>query len=450
MNNNIISFKNLESYKRIDPEYYQKKYFRILEKLNKNKSFPISKYLTLRKEKFKKDIPDFNYIEISKIDTLTSALESSKINTIEAPSRAQNILRNKDLIVSFVRPNRKAISIITQDHDGFIGTSGLGVYKVQNVEPEYLLAYLKVKTINDLVSRKSTATEYPAISDEDFQSTPLIVFKEVKDDVINLVKECQKYIKKFKSKYLEAEEILYKNTDFKDYKIKESYKIVNSSQIFNHNEKRIDSKFYCIDFKDFFNKLKKKGTIEKIGDLVSKKITNGVSPNYDEDGEVVLVNSEHLGKNGLNFGATDRVSKSFFENNQKAKVNYENVLVYATGAYFGRANIYLEHVNTLAGLDTLILEFNKEVCDPYYASLYLNSNIGLMISKKYFSGSAQEHLYDRHLKDYPIYLPKDKNLIRNISNLVKESYNEKQNAFNSLNKATNIIQKKIDKLVISK
>ena len=124
--------------------------------------------------------------------------------------------------------------------------------------------------------------------------------------------------------------------------------------------------------------------------------------------------------------------------------------MYATGAYFGRANIYLEHVNTLAGLDTLILEFNKEVCDPYYASLYLNSNIGLMISKKYFSGSAQEHLYDRHLKDYPIYLPKDKNLIRNISNLVKESYNEKQNAFNSLNKAINIIQKKIDKLVISK
>ena len=66
-------------------------------------------------------------------------MESSLIDTANAPSRAQNILKKDDLIVSFVRPNRKAISIVTKDQDNFIGTSGLGVYEVNDVDPEYLL-----------------------------------------------------------------------------------------------------------------------------------------------------------------------------------------------------------------------------------------------------------------------------------------------------------------------
>lgn len=444
---NIINFNTLESYKRIDPEYYQKKYFKIIKNLKKHNSLPLSNFVNLRKEKFKKDKASFNYIEISKIDTLTSALESSLIDTANAPSRAQNILKKDDLIVSFVRPNRKAISIVTKDQDNFIGTSGLGVYEVNDVDPEYLLAYLKSNLINELVSRKSTATEYPAISDEDFVTTPIIIFDDIKTEVRNSVIECQTFIKKFKEKYELAESILYENTGFNDHNIKNLYKVVNSRTIFNFNEKRIDPKFYCIDSNNFFKKLEKKGSIEKVKDLVSKKITNGVSPKYDDDGDVVLVNSEHLGIHGLNFGATDRVSKSFFDKNQKAKINFENVLVYATGAYYGRSNIYLENRDTLAGLDTLILEFNKELCDPYYASLYLNSKIGLNISKKYFSGSAQEHLYDRYLNEYPIYIPKDKNVIDKISNLVKESYQEKQNAFKSLEFAINLIEKKLKKII---
>ena len=68
---NIINHKTLESYKRIDPEYYQKKYFKITHNLENKNSSPLSKFVTLRKEKFKKDSVNFNYVEISKIDTLT-------------------------------------------------------------------------------------------------------------------------------------------------------------------------------------------------------------------------------------------------------------------------------------------------------------------------------------------------------------------------------------------
>ena len=61
---NIINHKTLESYKRIDPEYYQKKYFKIIHNLENKNSSPLSKFVTLRKEKFKKDSINFNYVEI--------------------------------------------------------------------------------------------------------------------------------------------------------------------------------------------------------------------------------------------------------------------------------------------------------------------------------------------------------------------------------------------------
>ena len=53
--NNIINYKTLESYKRIDPEYYQKKFFKIINNLENNRSSPLSEFVSLRKEKFKKD-----------------------------------------------------------------------------------------------------------------------------------------------------------------------------------------------------------------------------------------------------------------------------------------------------------------------------------------------------------------------------------------------------------
>ena len=96
----ISNYKNLEGYKRIDPEYYQEKYFNIINKLKKKNSIPLSKLVVPRKEKFKKESEIFNYIEISDIDTLTAALENSLIKSIEAPSRAQNILRKTNIFVS--------------------------------------------------------------------------------------------------------------------------------------------------------------------------------------------------------------------------------------------------------------------------------------------------------------------------------------------------------------
>lgn len=442
----ISSYKNLESYSRIDPEYYQEKYFQILKKLKKKDSSPLSNFVSPREDKFKKDVETFNYVEISGIDTLTSGLEYTVINTSDAPSRAQKILKENDIIISYVRPNRKAISIITKQENNFVGTSGLGVYKPEKISSEYLLPYLKTDLINSLITRKATASEYPAISNDDFLTTPIIVFEDIKDNVRNIILDSQKHIQLSKKNYVDAEKILYEITNFNSKNLEKKFSNTNFSQIKKNYGSRIDSKFYCNNVDTFLKKLEKKGKLKKIKELIKKPINNGVSPTYDEDGKITLVNSQHLGKYGLNFGATDKVSENFYKKNSKAKIAFEDVLVYATGAYFGRSNIFLEKVEAMSGLDVLMIKFDENLCDPYYASLYINSNIGQAISKKYFTGSAQEHLYDHHLDEYTMFIPSDKKYIKEISMLVKTSYEEKQKAYEKLKNAIDIISSKLDKV----
>ena len=66
---------------------------------------------------------------------------------------------------------------------------------------------------------------------------------------------------------------------------------------------------------------------------------------------------------------------------------------------------------------------------------------------QYFTGSAQEHLYDHHLEDYKIFIPKNKKLIERMSSLVKNSYSERKKAFESLRNAIDLIDLKLEKII---
>ena len=106
----------------------------------------------------------------------------------------------------------------------------------------------------------------------------------------------------------------------------------------------------------------------------------------------------------------------------------------------------MENRDTLAGLDTLILEFDKELCDPYYITL-LKFRYWFNHLKKIFFWFCSRTLIRSHLDEYPMYIPKDKKIINKISNLVKESYEEKQNAFKELESSIKLIEKKLQNII---
>ena len=88
---------------------------------------------------------EYSSIKIVKYIDIES-VKDGKITTYKiftknnAPSRAQRLVKEKDIIVSTVRPNLKSFAIVTKEFDNFICSTGFAVLraKEEKVHPEYL------------------------------------------------------------------------------------------------------------------------------------------------------------------------------------------------------------------------------------------------------------------------------------------------------------------------
>lgn len=146
----------------------------------------------------------------------------------------------------------------------------------------------------------------------------------------------------------------------------------------------------------------------------------GKQPVYVEGGPVAVVNSQHLGPQHVRFDELDSTSQAIYDDDLRSRLAENDVLVYSTGAYVGRTNIWLETRQAVAGMDNIILRFKPEY-DPAYMALVLNSKIGAMQTQKHITGSAQAHLYSTDIAKFMIPVLKPK-VQREIGDKVRASY----------------------------
>lgn len=118
-------------------------------------------------------------------------------------------------------------------------------------------------------------------------------------------------------------------------------------------------------------------------------------------------------------------------------------MIYATGAYIGRTNCYLEKHKAFAGVDILIVR-PTSFCNPIYLAVYLNTILGLWQAEKFASGSAQRHIYPRDVAQFIISLPSE-DLQSKIANLVIQSYETRKKAKILLEEAKKKVEEMIEK-----
>ncbi len=85
----------------------------------------------------------------------------------------------------------------------------------------------------------------------------------------------------------------------------------------------------------------------------------------------------------------------------------EDVLLYSVGAYIGKANIYKGAIKATIGSFLTMIRVKKELLNPYYLMVFLNTDIGVMISKQHQRGMAQQYLYPYDIRTFPVPLLKD-------------------------------------------
>ena len=110
-----------------------------------------------------------------------------------------------------------------------------------------------------------------------------------------------------------------------------------------------------------------------------------MQPIYISAGPISVVNSQHLGPKHISYGSLERTSETLYAASPVAHVLVNDLLIYATGAYIGRTNVYLDSARALASNHVNILRLQPKI-DAAYMALVMQSVIGQLQTQKHARG----------------------------------------------------------------
>jgi hypothetical protein len=183
------SYKDAANAGRMDAEYFNPRAQNLIAALSRDR-LTIADVAKLAARRFK-PAPgvEFQYIEIGDVGGNGEA-ESTPVMGEDAPSRATWIVKPGDVITSTVRPIRRLSAAVGDDQAGYVCSSGFAVLAPTAIEPELLLAYLRLPLVCELLDLNTTASMYPAISTPDLMKIPVsLPDKPTRAKIVAKVKE---------------------------------------------------------------------------------------------------------------------------------------------------------------------------------------------------------------------------------------------------------------------
>jgi len=121
--------------------------------------------------------PRFAYIEISDVDGHSLYATSKLVPRADAPSRARKRVRAGDVLVSTVRPERRAVAVVRSDQDGAVATTGFAVLRPTGIHPLILAKLIQTDFVTCQLLRNNVGIAYPAIEESCLPGLTLPVSK---------------------------------------------------------------------------------------------------------------------------------------------------------------------------------------------------------------------------------------------------------------------------------
>ena len=109
----------------------------------------------------------FTYVDLSAIDQDSKTIASSRrLACADAPSRARQIVRSGDVLVSTVRPILNAVGRVPVELDGATASTGFCVLRPRAdvVDGAYLFHWVRSPRFVGEMVRRATGASYPAVS----------------------------------------------------------------------------------------------------------------------------------------------------------------------------------------------------------------------------------------------------------------------------------------------
>ena len=108
-----------------------------------------------------------DYLDISSVDNAEKRIISYQtIRSSNAPSRAKQLLKKGDVLVSTVRPNLNAVAVVEEETENLmVGSTGYCVLRCkENIDVRYLFNFCQSQYFIDDMSSQATGASYPAVS----------------------------------------------------------------------------------------------------------------------------------------------------------------------------------------------------------------------------------------------------------------------------------------------
>nr|MBC8360793.1 restriction endonuclease subunit S [Candidatus Desulfatibia profunda] len=119
----------------------------------------------------------FIYIDIAGIDGKRGSIsKTQRLLGIDAPSRAKQIVKTNDVLISTVRPYLRATAMIPFDLEGQICSTGFCVLRPRNgIGYGYLYALSRLPWFTKQLNIRARGASYPAVTDRDILNLKIIV-----------------------------------------------------------------------------------------------------------------------------------------------------------------------------------------------------------------------------------------------------------------------------------
>lgn len=125
----------------------------------------------------------FTYIDIGSVSQIEKVIHSPPtIQAEEAPSRARQIVKAGDILISTVRPNLNAVALVPDDLDGATASTGFSILRPDGAQLDrnYLFHWVRTSAFISEMMRQATGQSYPAVSDKIVKASqiPLLPLEE--------------------------------------------------------------------------------------------------------------------------------------------------------------------------------------------------------------------------------------------------------------------------------
>lgn len=123
-------------------------------------------------------------------------------------------------------------------------------------------------------------------------------------------------------------------------------------------------------------------------EICLEEIHRGEQPDYDEDGDVMVIKTAEIKNSYIDYENTRKVSEEFYENNPQAQIETGDILISSTGlGSLGKVDLFDKSRDAVVDGHLSIVRPN-EAYDARFLVFYLRSYLGKVQFEKWFNGSS--------------------------------------------------------------